>query len=161
MLAWVVIFSINSRRATQYRHVTKNTSRQLLWNLHLPNRDASNPFRICSYANCRVAYALVLRSSILRTFFQVPYPATPLFAALTQTAGVCTNNSHSGTHPAAGQVCLPRSNFKPLTSAFSHPSALSCALLHFFAISKNSTHFFSTVSALFAQKHSGWGPLAD
>ncbi len=38
------------------------------------------------------------RSSILRTHFQVPYPATPLFATLTKTAGVCINNSHSETH---------------------------------------------------------------
>jgi hypothetical protein len=37
-------------------------------------------------------------SPIFRTFFQVPYPATPLSAALTKTIGVCTNNSHSGTH---------------------------------------------------------------
>src|SRR5260370_25801409 len=28
--------------------------------------------------------------------FQVPYPATPLFATLTKTPGMCTNNSHSG-----------------------------------------------------------------
>src|SRR5712664_32253 len=35
--------------------------------------------------------------SVFRTLFQVPYPATPLFATLTRTAGVCTNNSHSGT----------------------------------------------------------------
>src|SRR5260370_29726412 len=35
--------------------------------------------------------------SVFRTLFQVPYPATPLFATLTKTAGVCTNNSHSGT----------------------------------------------------------------
>src|SRR5438445_570919 len=36
-------------------------------------------------------------SPIFRIFFQVPYPATPLFGTLTKTAGVCTNNSHSGT----------------------------------------------------------------
>jgi hypothetical protein len=29
--------------------------------------------------------------------FHFPYPATPLFATLTKTTGVCTNNSHSGT----------------------------------------------------------------
>src|SRR5229473_2512249 len=34
---------------------------------------------------------------IFRTLFQVPYPANPLFATLTKTAGVYTNNSHSGT----------------------------------------------------------------
>jgi hypothetical protein len=47
-------------------------------------------------------------SSIFRTLFQVPYPATPLFATLmrflhperfygTKTAGVRTQNSQSGT----------------------------------------------------------------
>src|SRR5712671_6267291 len=30
---------------------------------------------------------------VFRTLFQVRYPATPLFVALTKTAGVCTNNS--------------------------------------------------------------------
>src|SRR6266478_8044734 len=35
-------------------------------------------------------------SSILRTLFQVPYPATPLFATLTKTGGVCTQNSQFG-----------------------------------------------------------------
>jgi hypothetical protein len=38
-------------------------------------------------------------SSIFRTLFQVPYLPSPLFATLTKTAGVCTYNSHSGTHP--------------------------------------------------------------
>ena len=36
-------------------------------------------------------------SPIFRMHFQVPYPVSPLFATLTKTAGVCTNNSHSGT----------------------------------------------------------------
>src|SRR5260370_1537923 len=105
-LAWAVIFSIDSRRPTHCRHVTKIPSPQLLLFPALANRDACNPFRIRSYANCRVAYALVLRSSIFRTLFQVPYPATPLFATLAKTAGVCTNNSHSGTHPAVAQAWL-------------------------------------------------------
>src|SRR5712672_983907 len=38
-------------------------------------------------------------SPILRTHFQVPYPASPVFATLTKTAGVCTNNSRLGTTP--------------------------------------------------------------
>src|SRR6266478_757993 len=37
------------------RHVTKNLSPQLLWNLHLQNGDARNSFRIRSYQNTRVA----------------------------------------------------------------------------------------------------------
>ena len=36
---------------------------------------------------------------ILRTLFQVPYPVNPLLATLTKTAGVGTNNSHSGSTP--------------------------------------------------------------
>src|SRR5712671_6767283 len=36
-------------------------------------------------------------SPILRTHFQVPYPASPVFATLTKTAGVCTNNSRFDT----------------------------------------------------------------
>src|SRR5260370_18067552 len=36
-------------------------------------------------------------SSILRTHFQVPYPAIPLFVTLTKTAGVCGDSSQFGT----------------------------------------------------------------
>src|SRR5258708_28017992 len=106
MLVWRVIYRRHRRQSPQCRHVTKIPSPQLLLFPALANRDACNPFRIRSYANCRVAYALVLRSSIFRTLFQVPYPATPLFATLAKTAGVCTNNSHSGTHPAVAQAWL-------------------------------------------------------
>ena len=37
-------------------------------------------------------------SPIFRTLFQVPYPASPLFATLTKTPGVWEYSSHSGTH---------------------------------------------------------------
>jgi hypothetical protein len=96
MLAWVVIFSTDSRRLTHCRHVTKIPSPQLLLFPELTNRDACNLFRIRSYANCRVVCPLVLFSSIFRTLFQVPYPVSPLLATLAKTAGVCANNSHSG-----------------------------------------------------------------
>ncbi len=46
-------------------------------------------------------------ASVFRTLFQVRYPATPLFATLTQTAGVCTNNSHSGTRPITSTPFAP------------------------------------------------------
>src|SRR5229473_5686875 len=39
----------------------------------------------------------VVSSSILRTHFQVPYPATPLLATLTKTAGGCGDSSQFGT----------------------------------------------------------------
>jgi len=42
------------------------------------------------------------------------------------------------------------------SSFFSHSCALFCAILHFFALAKNSTHFPSNGSALFA-KNPGWG----
>jgi len=38
---------------------------------------------------------------VFRTLFQVPCPASPLLATATKTAGVCTNNSHSGTRRCA------------------------------------------------------------
>src|SRR5437763_16768715 len=38
-------------------------------------------------------------SPIFRIFFQVPYPATPLFATVTKTAGVGPNNSQLQPSP--------------------------------------------------------------
>src|SRR5258707_2213130 len=62
------------------------------------------PFGINTYEKQGRGYRLwltkcskVVSSSILRTHFQVPYPATPLFATLTKTAGVCRVSSHFGT----------------------------------------------------------------
>src|SRR5713226_5176896 len=48
------MFSIDSRRPTHCRHVTKIPSPQLLLFPGLINCDARNPFRIRSYENCRV-----------------------------------------------------------------------------------------------------------
>src|SRR5260370_26081297 len=48
------MFSIDSRRPPYCRHVTKIPSPQLLLFPGLINCDARNPFRIRSYANCRV-----------------------------------------------------------------------------------------------------------
>jgi hypothetical protein len=50
-------------------------------------------------------------STVFRIFFQVPYTATPLFATLTKTAGVCTNNSQNGTFRLLSEWNRP-SNFK-------------------------------------------------
>src|SRR5258705_3571991 len=65
------------------------------------------PFGINTYEKQGRGYRLwltkcskVVSSSILRTHFQVPYPASPLLATLTKTAGVCGVSSHFGTeHP--------------------------------------------------------------
>src|SRR5882724_6700525 len=65
------------------------------------------PFGINTYEKQGRGYRLwltkcskVVSSSILRTHFQVPYPATPLFATLTKTAGVYWDSSRFETeHP--------------------------------------------------------------
>jgi hypothetical protein len=44
-----------------------------------------------------ICLSVAAPSSILRTHFQVPYPATPLFATLTKTAGVWAYSSHFET----------------------------------------------------------------
>src|SRR6266699_3412235 len=44
----------------------------------------------------RLSVFVAARSSIFRTLFQVRYAVTPVFATLAKTAGVYTNNSHSG-----------------------------------------------------------------
>src|SRR5690349_3769005 len=87
--------------------------------------------------------------SIFRILFQVPYPVTPAFATLTKTVGVVsfkTNVFLSGRLP----VCpLPPSIFM-FSQSFVFMALRT--LLHFFALLKNSTHFFSINSALFAKK---------
>ena len=76
---------------------------------------------------------------VFRTFFQVPYPATPLFATLTKTAGVCTNNSHSGTTSlrAKSRSTLRRpdlqtfqraSDLSPFLQTRAHSFALFCTI---------------------------------
>src|SRR5438093_1037330 len=63
-------------------------------------------------------------SSMFRIFFQVPYPATPLFATLTKPAGVCTNNSHNGTSSSAPFPPSPKATpSSPGKSASSSTSA--------------------------------------
>ena len=155
MLAWVVIFSSHSRRATLCRHVTKIPSPQLLLFLRLTNRDARNFFRIRSYANCRVTsfkpniflppipahtLAFPFLSSIFRTFFQVPYPVSPLLATLTKTAGVCTNNSHSGTQQRAGLTSKP--SFFLGSRITGHELSLSSLSTFNFQLSTSSVPFF-------------------
>src|SRR6266704_419521 len=53
--------------------------------------------------------------------FHVPYPVSPLFATLTKTAGVCTNNSHSGSpraKPSATLHCAHQERPNDLARAF-------------------------------------------
>jgi hypothetical protein len=75
-----------------------------------------------------------------------------LFATLTKTAGVCTNNSHSETHvsPVFNPIPYPP---RPIPFCFT----LLRTLLHFLAPIKNSTPLFCYDSALFRQNTRGWG----
>jgi hypothetical protein len=70
-------------------------------------------------------------SPIFRTFFQVPYPVTPLFATLTKTAGVCTQNSpfwNRFTPSLAEEPFITRHRIQVLSfQILPHSSALFCA----------------------------------
>src|SRR5260370_16899943 len=76
-------------------------------------------------------------SPIFCTFFQVPYPGTPLIGTLTKTAGMCTNNSRSGPPRVAlheGNKLIPLlrpcQGTKPGCHLYSSPFlSHSCALL--------------------------------
>src|SRR5260370_19779638 len=82
-------------------------------------------------------YIITSLLPLFRIFFQVPYPATPLFATLTKTAGVYTNNSHFGSSRAQPRETLRASStFRPfgrlseLSPFLSDPCALFCTFLH-------------------------------
>src|SRR5229473_189053 len=96
-------------------------------------------FGFGSFVSSTSCTSLLPLSPIFRTFFHVPYPATPFFATLTKTAVVCTNNSHSGTPRTA--LTFGRSDLQTfqriwdLSPFFPH----SCAL---FGTAKDSTLFF-------------------
>jgi len=73
---------------------------------------------------------------------------------------------HTSETPRGRFLNMPTFNlptfkrFRNLSPFLSHYSALSCTFLHFFALTKNSTLFFSSDSALFAQKtEAGERPL--
>jgi hypothetical protein len=109
MLAWVVIDRQHPCPATRYLHLCE----------------------VCVYVLSSPSLSLPhsALSPIFRTFFQVLYLATPLFATLTKTAGVYTNNSHSGTRHSSSAPpsyilhgsLIQRSTFKPsnVPTAFS------------------------------------------
>ena len=99
-------------------------------------------------------------SPIFRIFFQVPYPATPLFATLTKTAGVYTNNSHFGSSRAQPRETLRASStFRPfgrlseLSPFLSDPCALFCTFLH--SAKTQLVCFHAVPNSL--SKNTGWG----
>src|SRR5258708_29050277 len=101
------------------------------------------PFGINTYEKHGRGYRLwltkcskVVSSSILRTHFQVPYPATPLLATLTKTAGVCRVSSQFGTEP-----------FSPPT----RHSSLPCSLRKRFRV--NTRHQLQCVLVVHLFQH--------
>src|SRR5712664_3114568 len=56
------------------------------------------PGALFNSSRCLRASVAAAPPPIFRTLFQVPYPATPLFAAHTKTPGVWGYSSHFGTH---------------------------------------------------------------
>src|SRR6266446_4681759 len=116
MLAWVVIY----RRQHRLAHKPKA--------IRLFRSGLIHSFP--SFLTSLHHYIITSLLPIFRIFFQVPYPATPLFATLAKTAGVCTNNSHSGTHQSRVQFD-PYPPFPSTQSPFlSYSCALFCAFLH-------------------------------
>src|SRR5437773_5278609 len=116
--------------------------------------------------------------SIACALFHFPYPVTSLFATLTRTAGVCTNNSQSGTRyspistrlaaaqgPArvGGPARLSRSPARRggqlSRSVFIYP-LFFLPLAHSFALSctlrKLNPFIFSRFRTL-CEKYPGWG----
>jgi hypothetical protein len=137
MIASVVIDRRHLRRSPQSRALAR------LFLFNIPT---------CNLQTCQ--------RLLFRTLFQVPYPLSPLLATLTKTAGVCANNSHSGTHPMEWRL-YPLSahghsgiqTFRcasGLSPFFSHSSALFCTY------KKLNSFLFMRFRTL-CQKTPGWG----
>jgi len=94
--------------------------------------------------------------------FHFPYPASLLFATLTETTGVCTNSSHSGTRhyrwtPVPPLPCLPLFPIHyPLSPLFSYSCALFCTFLH---ASKTQLFSFQAIPHSLPKNTRGWGTL--
>src|SRR5229473_562112 len=84
MLFCPVFANQNSRRSTSR---VPAAQLPLRFCLRDENLATATPFS-CPFFSCTSA------------LFHFPYPATPLFATLTKTAGVYTNNSHSEARPS-------------------------------------------------------------
>src|SRR5712692_9695122 len=108
MLAFHMILAQHSRRSTSLAHTLAPL-------LHFPGRDEN--------LVTETPFSRPLFSST-SALFHFPYPVTPLFATLTKTAGVYTNNSHSGTSSsrAKSKGRSPQCS----SSFFSYSCALFC-----------------------------------
>src|SRR6266566_2888568 len=85
----------------------------------------------------RFSVFVAARSSIFRTLFQVRYAVTPVFATLAKTAGVYTNNSHSGARQSPLATILKFFHWPEL--ADQHGRIPSTCFLFNFRLSTSST----------------------
>jgi|SRR6267143_3168925 len=110
MLAWVVMIRGHARQAAQ-KSPSLRTQRLCV--------KLSDPLPPAFPLVSGLPY--LLPSSVSRN---------SLFATLTKTAGVCANNSHSGTSsPRASPRATHHTPFYS-SAFFSHSCALSCTFLH-------------------------------
>src|SRR2546427_4192951 len=107
-------------------------------------------FRAPSFTSSVSSYPPVSPFPIFRTFFQVPYPASPLFAILTKTPGVWGYSSHFGT----ARAVLPTGTPYIIQVLSFHVLAQSFAL---FCIRKKINSFVFKQFRTLWQKHPGWG----
>src|SRR5258706_4431744 len=170
MVAWVVIYRRPLRQSPQSRLMRALPLPASPLNLQLLafNLPLFSPFRFYS-------------STFNRFLINVPFPkffpchtsenspvslgiATDPKTPLSKSCICHTSEPPPGRFLNMLTFNLPTfKRFLNLSPFFSNSSALFCSLLHFFALSKNSTGLFSCDSALFAKNHPGWGwllPLA-
>src|SRR5260370_7886874 len=115
MLAWVVIYQRHLRRS---RNPKPLGAKGAILPFLSPRPFLSSAFQPANFQ----AFQL----SVFRTFFQVPYPVSPVVATLTKTAGVYTNNSYSGA-PRIHVTATP--NFIPANAPSTHfPPAATLSL---------------------------------
>ena len=136
MLLWVVISRSTLRRTRKSR--------------------AIHPFRAASFAPTIASYPSDSLSPIFRTLFQVPYPASPLFATLTKTPGVWGYSSHFETVHASSTFKYSDLQMFPRVSELSPFFSDSCAL--FCTLQKINSFVFKRFRTL-SQKPPGVGVL--
>src|SRR5712692_7368082 len=146
MVACVVVFSFDARRAAPCRHVTKIPSPQLLLFHTLTNRDASNPLE------CPLTKTVGSHPST-QTFFSLSVLPWPHVSRLPYLPSSVSRNyfacpSHKNNGGGGVGVLFPFRNSSPATHSLFR---LFHTLLHFFALLKKSTRFFSNASPLFAK----------
>src|SRR5467141_1888759 len=102
------------------------------------------------------ASRLTKRTPILRTLFQVPYPATPLLATLTKTTGGVYQQFPFLVHPKWNRAELAIRHFQLANILKSFLFTFLRTLLH---TEKLNPFIFKRFRTL-CTKHPGWGSAA-